>query len=74
MIPVLIVLGLLALGVGIVALATRQPRPTPREPGKDQGAAPEETPPVATALVDPFAHAPLPRSVVEPVREEERQP
>jgi hypothetical protein len=74
MTPTLIVLGLLALGVGIVALATRQPRSTPRGPVQDQRAAPGETPPVAAAVVDPFAHAPLPRSVGEPVTEEERQP
>jgi len=74
MTPTLIVLGLLALGVGIVALATRQPRPAQRGAVLDQGAAPGETPPVAAAKVDPFAHAPLPGSVVEPVREEERQP
>ena len=74
MTPALIVLGLLALGVGIVALATRQPRLAQREEGKDQGAVPGETLPVAATAVDPFAHAPLPRSVVEAVREEERQP
>ena len=62
MIPTLIVLGLLALGVAIVAWATR--RPSTREDviveqdtGWNDPIAPANVDPVAN---DPFAHAPAP--------------
>jgi hypothetical protein len=69
MIPTLIVLGLLALGVGIVAFATRRPPSRLEAPRADTDTAwndpiaPARSPTVAD---NPFAHAPEPD--VEPVR------
>lgn len=71
MIPTLIVLGLLALGVAIVAFATRRPA-TRQDVLVDQDTAWNDpiTPASATAPVgdDPFAYAPVlgPPVVVEP--------
>ena len=66
MIPTLIVLGLLALGVGIVAFATRRPG-TRQDVVVDNDVAwtapttPADPAPIAA---DPFAHAPvLPQTV-----------
>lgn len=60
MVPTLIVLGLLALGVGIVAFATRQP-PTriegPRVNNDTAWSEPAAAVP-KTDPADPFAHAP----------------
>ena len=60
MIPTLIVLGLLALGVGIVAFATRRPA-TRQDVLVDQDTAwtaPVPSPPDEPVAQDPFAHAP----------------
>ena len=72
MIPTLIVLGLLALGVGIVAFATRRPA-TRQDVLVDQDTAwndPVTPANAAPAKDDPFAHAPhlTPPVVVEPVK------
>ncbi|WGM31299.1 hypothetical protein [Brevundimonas sp. NIBR11] len=74
MIPTLIVLGLLALGVGIVAFATRR-TPTPVVPSADQDTAWNDpiTPAGAGPVEDdPFAHAPTltPPVVVAPAATE----
>lgn len=71
MIPTLIVLGLLALGVGIVAFATRRPG-TRQDVLVDQDTAwsdPITSAKVAPVEPHPFAHAPdlTPRVVTEPV-------
>lgn len=61
MIPTLIVLGLLALGVGIVAFATRRPA-TRQDVIVDQDTAWNDpiTPAKAAPIQDdPFAHAPV---------------
>lgn len=61
MIPTLIVLGLLALGVGIVAFATRRPA-TRQDIVVDNDTAWNEpiTPANAAPVeADPFAHAPV---------------
>ena len=61
MIPTLIVLGLLALGVGIVAFATRRPA-TRQDVVVDQDTAWNDpiTPANAAPVKDdPFAHAPV---------------
>ena len=67
MVPTLIVLGLLALGVGIVAFATRQPV-TRQDVIVAQHTAWND--PMASAAdtvaSDPFAHAPLPTSTWRP--------
>lgn len=70
MIPTLIVLGLLALGVGIVAFATRRPS-TRQDVLVDQDTAWNDpiTPANAAPIEDdPFAHAPVltPPVVAEP--------
>ena len=62
MIPTLIVLGLLALGVGIVAFATRRPE-TRQDVLVDQDTAwtaPAPSTPNEPVADDPFAHAPDP--------------
>ena len=62
MIPTLIVLGLLALGVGIVAFATRRPPTKPdRLPTDDDVAWNDPVTPANAAPTadDPFAHAPV---------------
>ena len=67
MVPTLIVLGLLALGVGIVAFATRRPS-TRQDVIVDQDTAwaePDDATPAADAA-DPFAHAPLAAAASEP--------
>jgi len=56
MAPTLIVLALLALGVGIVAFATRRAPGHSAPSSGDQDTAWSE--PVARADVDPFAHVP----------------
>jgi hypothetical protein len=56
MAPTLIVLALLALGVGIVAFATRRRPDHPASLSGDQDTAWSE--PVAPTDADPFAHAP----------------
>ena len=61
MVPTLIVLGLLALGVGIVAFATR--RPATREDvivDNDTAWGNSMTSAAEPAQADPFAHAPRP--------------
>jgi hypothetical protein len=72
MIPTLIVLGLLALGVGIVAFATRRPATrqdvlVDQDTGWKDPVIPAAPAPVET---DPFAHAPdlTPPTIVEPVQ------
>ena len=69
MVPTLIVLGLLALGVGIVAFATRQTPTRIEGPRVDNDTAWSE--PVAAVVetdpADPFAHAP---PVVSPIGDE----
>ena len=69
MIPTLIVLGLLAVGVAIVAFATRHrgpgAAPAPLDP--QTGWNDPITPADASTREDPFAHAPQP-AVVDPVR------
>ncbi len=61
MVSTLIVLGLVALGVGIVAFATRRPpaRPVRAADLTKVRAAP---PPAEPTPYDPFAHAPFPAS------------
>lgn len=80
MIPTLIVLGLLALGVGIVAFATRRPS-TRQDVIVDSdvaGADPITPADIVPIVADPFAHAPVltPSLATEPapadVRPEER--
>jgi len=73
MTPTLIVLGLLAIGVAIVAFATRH-----RGPGAPAAVDPETgwndpiTPANSGSGDDPFAHAPTPElRVAEPVRSTE---
>lgn len=73
MTPTLIVLGLLALGVAIVAIATRRPPLRPDEQRKEQDTAWGEPARIEHGAADPFAHAPLPQSLSEPARETERQ-
>lgn len=73
MTPTLIVLGLLALGVAIVAIATRRPPSRPDEQRKEQDTAWGEPLTTTEQTTDPFAHAPLPQTLSEPVRETERQ-
>jgi hypothetical protein len=73
MTPTLIVLGLLALGVAIVAIATRRPPSRTNEPLNEQDTAWGEPATAAEQAADPFAHAPVPQSLGEPVREPERQ-
>ena len=73
MTPTLIVLGLLALGVAIVAIATRRPPSRPDEQRKEQDTAWGEPARTQPEVSDPFAHAPLPQSLSEPARETERQ-
>jgi len=67
MTPILIVLALLALGVSIVAFATRRRPDRPPAPGSDQDTAWDDpiTPTDRTAPdpSDPFAHAPAPESL-----------
>ena len=66
MVPTLIVLGLLALGVCIVAFATRRPS-TRQDVIVDQDTAwaePEASTPLAD-VADPFAHAPLLSPTIE---------
>lgn len=68
MIPTLIVLTLLALGVGIVAFATRRPA-TREDIVVDQDTAwSDPVTPANPVLVeaDPFANAPAPAVTVEP--------
>lgn len=70
MIPTLIVLGLLALGVGIVAFATRRPS-TRQDVLVDSDVAwadPITRADLAPVEADPFAHAPVltPSGVPEP--------
>jgi hypothetical protein len=67
------VLSLLALGVAIVAFATRRTASRPYEQRKEQDTAWGEPPTSAEKAADPFAHAPLPQTAIEPVRETERQ-
>ncbi|WP_426042361.1 hypothetical protein [Brevundimonas sp. TWP2-3-4b1] len=69
MIPTLIVLTLLALGVGIVAFATRRPA-TREDIVVDQDTAwNDPVTPANAAEADPFANAPAPTPpvTVEPV-------
>ncbi len=73
MTPTLIVLSLLALGVAIVAVATRQTSSRPYEQRKEQDTAWGEPPTATEQAADPFAHAPLPKTATEPAREPERQ-
>lgn len=76
MIPTLIVLGLLAVGVAIVAFATRRgsgakPVPVDSETGWNDPVTPAN----AVKADDPFAHAPAPTtSVSEPARTPETHP
>jgi hypothetical protein len=73
MTPTLIVLSLLALGVAIVAIATRQTASRPYEQRKEQDTAWGEPSTPAEQTADPFAHAPLPQAANELSREPERQ-
>lgn len=73
MTPTLIVLSLLALGVAIVAVATRQTPSRPYEQRKEQDTAWGEPPTPGEQATDPFAHAPLPQTANELAREPERQ-
>ena len=70
MIPTLIVLGLLAVGVAIVAFATRRSAsatPAPVDP--ETGWNDPITPANVSKKDDPFAHAPAPEAAtVDPVR------
>lgn len=71
MIPTLIVLGMLAMGVAIVAFATRRPA-TRQDVLVDQDTAwgdPITPAGVAAAEADPFAHAPVmtPPVLTEPL-------
>lgn len=59
MTPTLIVLAMLALGVGIVAFATRRPPARPYEQRNDRDTAWSEPTDSDTPASDPFAHAPL---------------
>ena len=59
MIPTLIVLALLALGVGIVAFATRRPA-TRQDVVVDQDTAWSDPVTPAAPAPDPFANAPAP--------------
>lgn len=74
MIPTLIVLGLLAVGVAIVAFATRQRGPASAAPPLDPQTGWNDpiTPANAAATEDPFAHVPG-TTTVEPVRATEPQ-
>lgn len=72
MVPTLIVLGLLALGVGIVAFATRR---TPlridslRAQNDTAWTEPVAPAPPEAEPVDPFAHAPAPTMEAQPMVE-----
>jgi len=71
MIPTLIVLGLLAVGVTIVALATRNKGPASAAPPVDPETGWDDpiTPANSPARPDPFAHAPASeRATPDPVR------
>jgi hypothetical protein len=72
MIPTLIVLGFVALGVAIVAFATRHGPARPGAPHQEPDTASGELPVADAANTDPFAHAPLPQTVIEPFKETER--
>ncbi len=63
MTPTLIVLGLLALGVGIVAFATRRTPGQPIRVQSDQDTAWND--PITPADADPFAHAPAPTTAAQ---------
>ncbi|OYW36810.1 MAG: hypothetical protein B7Z42_11575 [Brevundimonas sp. 12-68-7] len=69
----LIVLAFLALGVGIVAFATRGPRSRVDAQAHEQDTAWGEPPAPSETTSDPFAHAPKPDATVTPARETERQ-
>lgn len=73
MTPTLIVLSLLALGVAIVAIATRRPPARPYEQRREQDVAWGEPPTTGGADANPFANAPLPHASKESVLEPERQ-
>ncbi len=64
MTPTLIVLALLALGVAIVAFATRRPPGHTPRPQTDQDTAWND--PITPADAHPFAHAPEPTSASAP--------
>lgn len=65
MVPTLIVLGLLALGVAIVAFATRRSA-TRQDVVVDQDTAWAEPEQPVEPAADPFAHAPLSTGQAEP--------
>ncbi len=71
MTPTLIVLGFLALGVAIVAFATRHVPSPPQSSEQDTAWGEPQT--EENAAVDPFAHAPPRQTEIEPAREMERQ-
>jgi hypothetical protein len=73
MTPTLIVLALLALGVGIVAFATRRPPSRPYEQRLEEDTAWGDPPTSEEAAADPFAHAPPAQSQSEPTRQTEPQ-
>jgi len=74
MIPTLIVLGLLAVGVAIVAFATRHRGSAPAPLDPETGWNDPITPANAQAGDDPFAHAPSTQTpAVDPVRASEPQ-
>lgn len=72
MTPTLIVLGFPALGVGIVAFATRH-SPSRSQQSSEQDTAWGEAPTADEEAADPFAHAPVVQAEIEPARETERQ-
>lgn len=73
MTPTLIVLALLALGVGIVAFATRRAPSRPYEQRSEQDTAWGEPPTPEEAAADPFAHAPPVQPLTEAARQREPQ-
>ena len=74
MTPTLIVLAFLALGVGIVAFATRRPKGRSDAPVHEQDTAWGEAPTPEETRADPFAHAPTREAVDTPAPEPERLP
>ena len=74
MTPTLIVLAFLALGVGIVAFATRRPKGVSDAPRHEQDTAWGEPPTQTEAQDDPFAHAPTREAIDTPAPQPERLP